>query len=108
MIAMWVWSGADPESHCFSNAPDCDLDDQAAVSPGFVAMTSLWYKKDERESAFSSPFLTLSLRLSPWIQLIPIADVHPDMGYYRGYPAGDLVRSDRSQSGYGCFVGLLT
>lgn len=26
---------------------------QAAVSPGFVAMTSLWYKKEERESRVS-------------------------------------------------------
>jgi hypothetical protein len=34
------------------------------VSPGFVAMTSLWYKKDERESTFSSPFLTFSLSCS--------------------------------------------
>jgi hypothetical protein len=30
---------------------------QAAVSPGFVALTSLWYKKDERES--TSAFVSL-------------------------------------------------
>jgi hypothetical protein len=56
--------GADPESHYLSNALYCGRVGQAAVSPGFVAMTSLWYKKDERESTFSSPFLTFSLSCS--------------------------------------------
>jgi hypothetical protein len=64
MIVMWAGVGADPELYCLLNALYCDLDDQAAVSPGFVAMTSLWYKKDERESTFCSPFLTFSLSCS--------------------------------------------
>lgn len=73
--------GADPELHCLLNAPYCDLDDQAAVSPGFVAMTSLWYKKDERESKLLLlSTLLFSLSLSRWLWLTPIASVHSFCG----------------------------